>query len=69
MITQEQIELNGKVFLYTYSDLYYIQKEGTEQTYEEAYDVMPCKYTYVESEQELPEEVVEERKKRKETQQ
>lgn len=69
MITQEQIELNGKVFLYTYSDKYYIKKVGTNEVYEEANDLYPSAYTYEETEQELPEEVVEERKKRKEEQQ
>lgn len=66
MITTEIIEIGGKQFARTISDKYYIKKVGTNEVYEEANDLYPSAYTYEETEQELPEEVVEERKKRKE---
>jgi hypothetical protein len=66
MITTEIMEMGGKQFARTISDKYYIKKVGTNEVYEEANDLHPSAYTYEETEQELPEEVVEERKKRKE---
>lgn len=66
MITTEIIEMGGKQFARTISDKYYIKKVGTNEVYEEANDLYPSAYTYEETEQELQEEVVEERKKRKE---
>lgn len=66
MITTEIIEMGGKQFARTISDKYYIKKAGTNEVYEEANDLYPSAYTYEETEQELPEEVLEERKKRKE---
>lgn len=56
MITQEQIEINGKEFLHTYSDTYMLKQVETGVLYIEALDLIPCKYTYVESEELLPAE-------------
>lgn len=52
MITQT--EING--LLYTKSDTYTIIQNETGIEYTEAYDVIPCKYTYKESENRLPED-------------
>lgn len=61
MITQEQIEINGNEFLHTYSDMYMLRQVETGVLYIEALDLIPCKYTYVESEELLPvEEPIEE---------
>lgn len=61
MITQEQIEINGKGFMYTRSDTYILKQVETGVLYIEALDLIPCKYTYVESEELLPvEEPIEE---------
>lgn len=61
MITQEEITINDKVFLHTYSDKFKLEQVETGQQYDEAYDIIPCKYTYVESEELLPvEEPIEE---------
>lgn len=54
MITQEEVILNGKTFLHTYSDTYVLEQVETGVLYDEAYDIIPCVYTYVESEEELP---------------
>lgn len=54
MITQEQIEINGKEFLHTYSDTYMLKQVETGVLYIEALDLIPCQYTYVESEELLP---------------
>ena len=56
MITQEQIEINGKVFIHTYSDMYMLKQVETGVLYEEAYDKMPCRYTYEETDIELEKE-------------
>lgn len=55
MLIQEQINN----LLYTHSDegLYILQNE-TQQQYEEAWDVLPCKYTYTETDIEIPAEEV-----------
>lgn len=57
MILQENITINGKAFLRTYSDsnLYIIQLE-TGINYVDAIDLLPCNYHYVETEIELPKE-------------
>lgn len=54
MITQEEKEINGKMYLHTYSDTYMLRQVETGILYSEAYDVIPCQYTYVESEELLP---------------
>ena len=54
MITQEEVIINGKNFLHTLSDKYVLEQVETGARYDEAYDLIPCKYTYVESEELLP---------------
>ena len=51
MLIQEQINN----LLYTHSDEgFYILQNETQQQYEEAWDVLPCKYTYTETDIEIP---------------
>lgn len=54
MITQEEVIVNGKTYLYTKSDKYVLEQVETGARYDEAYDLIPCQYTYVETEEELP---------------
>ena len=58
MIKQEKIIVNGKELIKTYSDSnkYIIQNE-TGAKYIEAVDI-PYKYTYIESEEEIPKEPI-----------
>lgn len=56
MITQEEVILKGKTFLHTYSDKYVIKQVETDTEYDEAYDIIPCQYTYEETDKELPQE-------------
>lgn len=49
MITQEQIEIKGKVFLHTYSNKYKIRQIETGCIYDDAMDIIPCAYTYEET--------------------
>ena len=50
MIKQEEVILGGNKFLHTYSDKgFYIEQIETGHMYNEAYDVIPCKYTYRET--------------------
>lgn len=58
MITTEIIEMGGKQFARTISDKYYIKKAGTNEVYEEANDLYPSAYTYEETEEMLPEDVL-----------
>ena len=56
MIKQEIIIINNKEFLHTYSDTkYYILQVETKNQYDEAYDVIPCRYTYTETDEEKEE--------------
>ena len=49
MIKQEKIIINNKELLHTYSNSNkYILQVETNNKYDEAYDVIPCKYTYKE---------------------
>ena len=49
MIKQEKVTINNKELLHTYSDSNkYILQVETNVEYNEAYDVIPCKYTYTE---------------------
>ena len=64
MITQEEIEINGRIFTHTYSDLYYIKQIETGREYSSAIDI-PGKFRYIETDKPLPvkevkEEVVQE---------
>lgn len=53
MIKQEKVKIENKELLHTYSDNNkYILQVETNNIYDEAYDVIPCKYTYTEIEQE-----------------
>lgn len=49
MIKQERIYLNNKFFTKTYSDTYQIQKVGTDEIYDEAYDLVEHEYEYIET--------------------
>ena len=50
MIKQEKIIINNKELLHTYSNSNkYILQVETNNKYDEAYDVIPCKYTYKET--------------------
>ena len=51
MIVQEQFDN----LLYTHSDSnFYIIQNETGQKYEDAWDILPCEYTYSESEELIP---------------
>ena len=55
MIVQEIVTINGKQFKHTLSDSnFYIKKEGTEEIYAEAFDVMDSTATYVETDKQIP---------------
>ena len=57
MLKQEKITINNKELLHTYSDSNkYILQVETNVKYNEAYDVIPCKYTYKETKEEIVEE-------------
>ena len=50
MIKQEEIILGGNTFLHTYSDSnFYIEQIETGSVYDETYDVIPCRFTYRET--------------------
>ena len=54
MIKQEKVKIGNREFLHTYSDSNkYILQVETNVEYNEAYDVIPCKYTYIETEEEI----------------
>ena len=54
MIIQKEVKLGSRTLLHTYSDSNkYILQVETNTKYDEAYDVIPCKYTYVETEEEI----------------
>lgn len=55
MIVKENVKIGEKDFIHTYSDeKFYIRKVGTNEVYEEAYDVID--YEYEETEDKIPEE-------------
>lgn len=57
MIVQEIVTINDKQFKHTFSDAnYYIQKEGTEEEYAEAFDIPASTFTYVETDKQVPHE-------------
>lgn len=57
MIIQEIVTINDKQFKHTFSDAnYYIQKEGTEEIYAEAFDTPTSAFTYVETDKQIPHE-------------
>lgn len=52
MINQENLVINGKNFIKTYSDSgYYILQVETNIKYDEAIDVEPLRYTYKETDE------------------
>ena len=51
MIHKEQIELNGKPYVKTYSDKYFIRKVGTFEIYDEAIDCLDCECEYEETDE------------------
>lgn len=54
MVVTEIIEINGKQLCKHYSnDNKYIIQVETQTEYAEAIDIMPCPYTYVESDKEI----------------
>ena len=62
MLKQEKIIINNKELLHTYSDSNkYILQVETNVKYNEAYDIIPCKYTYKETKEEIVVEQQEER--------
>ena len=65
MIVQENITINDKLFVKTYSDAdLYIKKKGTDEVYVEAIDLPTSNFEYVETEDKIkkPEEINTERK-------
>lgn len=52
MIVQENSTIEGKQFLHTYSDagMKILQNE-TQRIYDDAMDVIPCRFTYTETDQ------------------
>ena len=57
MLKQEKITINNKESLHTYIDNNkYILQVETNVKYDEAYDVIPCKYTYTETKEEIVKE-------------
>lgn len=54
MIIQKEVNVDSRILLHTYSDSNkYILQVETNTKYDEAYDVIPCRYTYVETEEEI----------------
>ena len=54
MIVQENITINNKQFVKTYSDAeFYIKKKGTDEVYVEAIDLPTSKFEYVETEDKI----------------
>ena len=57
MIVTEEVMLEDRMFIHNYSDeRYYIQKVGTEEIYEDAYDLPEMGYTYVETDKKIEDE-------------
>lgn len=57
MLKQEEKILGGNKFVHTYSDKgFYILQVETNIKYDEAYDVIPCKYTYKETDEKIERE-------------
>ena len=54
MIIQKEVNIGSRKLLHTYSDSNkYILQVETNTKYDEAYDVIPCRYTYKETEEEI----------------
>ena len=53
MIIQKEVNIGSRTLLHTYSDSNkYILQVETSTKYDEAYDLIPCRYTYKETEEE-----------------
>ena len=60
MIKQEEIILGGNTFLHTYSDKgFCIEQIETGSIYDETYDVIPCRFTYRETDKLIEKEEIE----------
>ena len=54
MIVQKEVNFGSRTLLHTYSDSNkYILQVETNTKYDEAYDVIPCRHTYKETEEEI----------------
>ena len=54
MIVQENITINNKQFVKTYSDAeFYIKKKGTDEVYVEAIDLPTSNFEYIETEDKI----------------
>ena len=54
MIVQKEVNFGSRTLLHTYSNSNkYILQVETNTKYDEAYDVIPCRYTYTETEEEI----------------
>lgn len=54
MIIQKEVNIGSRTLLHTYSDnKKYILQVETNTKYDETYDIIPCRYTYVETEEEI----------------
>lgn len=54
MITQIEKEINGRHFIETSSDEFYIRQVQTGIIYAIALDIAPCTFTYEETDDPLP---------------
>lgn len=63
MIKQEKKKVGGHYFNHTYSDSgFYILQVETGAKYNEAYDVIPCRYTYEETSEKIETEEINNKK-------
>ena len=53
MIVQEQITVNGRNLIHTYSDNYLKIRQETGVVYDEAIDVLNSGHTYIETEEQI----------------
>ena len=57
MVVQKEVNIGSRTLLHTYSDSNkYILQVETNTKYDEAYDVIPCRYTYVETNEKIERE-------------
>ena len=57
MIIQKEVNFGSRTLLHTYSDKgFYILQVETNIKYDEAYDIIPCHYTYVETNEKIERE-------------
>ena len=54
MIHSKEEMIGTATLLHTYSDTFFLLQKETGIEYEEAWDTIPCKYTYEESDTPLP---------------